>query len=301
LPGTIVFKVIENPTTSDNLLLTGGLNIATVSGVDLHRAGSDTSLFRTTALLPGNDVLLFDQAPGLPGTDPLVRKALALLVDIKAYNKAVSFGADRAATTVYTPNMECYTPADGKFAAGYDTSQALKILQQDGYVKGSDGKLAKAGKPLSIRVIGYKAQNSGPEYLQAVFTQAGITATVTNTDLQTWVNAFQSNNWDVVDDPIGGPAPSPDNIALQLTGDPQPKGGNWMRANDAQYNTLVQKASSASPAQTCAYWRKAEITLFQHVDVKPLMSEVTYWFGAGNVKFSIYLGSLVDPFSIRAG
>jgi len=40
---------------------------------------------------------------------------------------------------------------------------AKKLLAEAGWMAGADGKLAKAGKPLMLRIAGSKTQNSGPE------------------------------------------------------------------------------------------------------------------------------------------
>ena len=82
--GAGVLRVVPNETTAANLLLTGGLNVATILGAE--RAGSTAgTLHADHDRAPAE--FFFNEQPGRPGADASVRRAL-----VQAMNLAVRHG-----------------------------------------------------------------------------------------------------------------------------------------------------------------------------------------------------------------
>ena len=60
-----------------------------------------------------------------------------------------------------------------------DEAGAIQLLESAGYTKGSDGKLQKDGKPLTLKLIAFTGVNPElpliPQVVQSEAAQAGIT------------------------------------------------------------------------------------------------------------------------------
>ena len=80
LPARVVLKVVPNETTSANLLLTGGLNVATISGDERARLNSRDLFTRVTIGLPLEFFL--NQKAGRPLADARVRRAVVQALNL---------------------------------------------------------------------------------------------------------------------------------------------------------------------------------------------------------------------------
>ena len=67
LPARVILRVVSNETTAANLLLTGGLNVATIIGAERARLNGRNYFRRTTIAFPTE--LFFNQRQGRPGAD----------------------------------------------------------------------------------------------------------------------------------------------------------------------------------------------------------------------------------------
>ncbi len=86
--------------------------------------------------------------------DASVREAINLTVDKKAIEKYLS-GTVTAATSPFVPSAKY-----GKVnIPKTDVKKAVKLLEADGYTKGSDGFYQKDGKKLNIRIAYYAARS----------------------------------------------------------------------------------------------------------------------------------------------
>lgn len=270
-PDKLVFRVLDNVTTAANLLLNKELDIAQVVGQDLARVAADKDLTRQDVLGFGSDGLQFMEKAGHPTADPIVRKALAMAVDNAAWTKAAYFDSGQPMTTFYTPGMSCYDANNGAGGVKYDPQGAKQLLLQNGWTAGADGKLVKGGQPLAIRIISSTRFNAGGEYLLNAFQAVGVSATLTNTDFNTWLDAaFKGDNWDVTVQPYGGIMPSGSLFMLQVGGPPPPAGGNNAYVTNDTYDKTAAAAFAAGPDKACALWLEAERALISAVDAKPL-------------------------------
>lgn len=270
-PHKLVFRVLENVTTVANLLLSKQIDIALVVGQDVARVAADTDLTRQDVLGFGSDGLQFMEKAGHPTADPIVRRALAMAVDSAAWTKAAYFDSGVPMTTFYTPGMSCYNANNGAGGVKYDPPGAKQLLQQNGWTAGADGKLAKGGQRLAIRIVSYQSFNAGPEYLLNAFQAIGVSATLTTTDFHTWLDAvFKGDNWDVTVQPYGSIMPSASIFMSQVGGAPPPAGGNAAYVTNDTYDKTAAAAFAAAPDKACALWLEAERALISAVDAKPL-------------------------------
>lgn len=85
VPRTVTIKIVTDPSTTANLLLSKGVNAATVTGADEERmdaAGLESRSYETMT-----DQFIFNQFDGIPTADQAVRKALLQAADLDAYTK----------------------------------------------------------------------------------------------------------------------------------------------------------------------------------------------------------------------
>ncbi|HET6234897.1 MAG TPA: ABC transporter substrate-binding protein [Acetobacteraceae bacterium] len=298
-PQTLVFRVIDNQSTAANLLLTHELDTAYIFGQDIDRLSHEPGLTRIDAMAIGAEALTFHQGSGHPTADPQVRRALALAIDGNAYNRAAYFGYGRTMNTLTTPTMNCYDESLGKYAIPIDPEGAKKLLAQDGWKPDADGKLAKNGQKLVIRIVGSKTQNSGPEYILEALTDLGVTASVNVSDFPSWIDLLvKTDNWDVTVDPLGSVMPSPSIFYGQLAGAAPPNGGNFPRIQNAAYEAAAARAMTAAPADRCPDWHEAERAMLDANDVKPLVVQANAVFSR-NVTLKMFTVNVLSPISLR--
>jgi peptide/nickel transport system substrate-binding protein len=199
-------------------------------------------------------------------------------------------------TTLTTPTMNCFEESVGKYSIAYDLAGAKKLLDEAGWKAGADGKRAKNGQPLSLRIVGSKTQNSGPEYLLEALTELGASAKLNVQDFNSWIDLLvKTDDWDVTVDPLGSVMPSPSIFYGQLSGAPP---GNFPRIKNAAYDELAQKAMTAGPDDRCKLWVEAEKAMLEASDVKPLVVQQSGVFSR-NVKLEMFTVNVLSPISLR--
>jgi peptide/nickel transport system substrate-binding protein len=301
LPKTVTFKVISSETTAANLLIGGGLDIGMVTGRDVDRLKATPSLSHVPADVGGGaNSLVFNQAPGHPGADPQVRRALALAVDNVAYDKADSFGNAKVLSTLYDPQTVCHDPADAKAAIPYDVEQAREALRQAGWVPDSSGKVHKDGRPLVVNVVGLTVQNNGPAYLQTAFDAIGVTTKVQQLDQAAWGNiVFGTGSWDATVYVFAGLFAIPQFSAVQASGPAPPAGVNVGSIRNRAFEQLAARAGVATGDAACPLWQEGERELMAAADVKPLNTLHFDAFGR-KASFTTFGGVAIDPLTLRA-
>lgn len=275
LPRTITLRVVKDDTTRANLLETGAVDIAPVEGRDAERLDSRFEVVEGASYLP--DALLFNQHPGHPGTDQALRSALAKAIDAASFVKASSAGLGKTITTMYTPNMECYTEENGTITPPFDLEAAKAELEAAGYGPG--------GKPLKLRVIGFDTQNSGPEYVADALRKLGIEVSLTQGTLEQLIGiVFGTGDWDVMVYEFDILSVSPYGLVNQISyafG----KTLNGAAVQNDEYDRAVLEASAQLGEERCQLWSAAEASLLKRVDVKPLQWPHVKWFHGKDVAF----------------
>ncbi len=299
LPRRLAYRVVGNTTTAANLLLAGGLDIAGISGRDLDRVKSNTALFRTESVSFGTDYLLFNQAEGRPGADRALRTAMAMAIDREGYNKAAYAGQAKPVTNFLTSKVDCFNRATKDLVPRIDPNEARATLQRAGWTAAADGKLAKDGKPLTVKVLGYPGQNAGPEYLFEALQKIGVAAQLQIVEFGTLTTIyFGSGDWDVTAFPFGPPMPSPNTITAFVSGPTPPAGTNLAHIRNEEFLTLSEAGRTTTGVGRCVHWVQAQAVLLKNVDIVPLVARVTQMFARG-LEFRMFAESVIDPFSIK--
>lgn len=299
MPAKVVIKIVANETTAANLLLTGGLNAATIVGADVARLQAKKLFSASTELILGE--LWFNHAAGRATADKSVRMALAQALDLTAMQRAVTSGQGGPATTLAASSPTA-CPGNSVTAAlpAHSLDAAKKLLDQDGWTAGAGGVRTKNGKQLSLTLLYLSDAGpgiaSGAELAAQAWKELGVKVAVTAQDQATLSqNVFGAGNWDVGLIPVN--VSSPDQLVPLLSGAVPPNGQNFAHIDSAAYNAGVAKASAIAGAKGCADWLAAEANLVHDADVIPFANSVTRIFGA-KAQFED-LGTDVVPTSIR--
>ena len=194
--------------------------------------------------------------PTIFSGDKLLRQAINLGIDKDAINKNL---VGNAGVPMNGPLLSTFKPWSDASLATFkrDVAQANTLLDQDGWVKGSDGIRAKNGKKLHFTITttaGNKQRASEVELIANNLKEIG--ADVPSSP-ETGTNVFDSfstggifatgqydvslfaNNW----------APDPDSFASfvaanQIPSPTNQSGGNWGHANDPALDALFTSGAN---------------------------------------------------------
>ncbi len=300
MPQTVVVRVVANKTTAANLLLSGELNFAEVTREDQARLeGQGLGKVEVPA---AGAWLWLNKRGDRPLADKRVRQALVHAVDLDELVK-VSTGGSGTAATGLTPREPNPCPADtvaGNLPA-HDVAAAEKLLDEAGWVKGSDGRRSKNGKPLTLSVhfqpdwapLDKTTAELLAQRWRAVGADVRLSGDTTTIGNQT---LYETNNYDVY---VLGYNPNLPSILIPFVSGPVPPNGrNHSGIVNAEYDALVAKARTMTPPAACKYWNDAERALIRNVDVVPI-SERPWLYYLKNAEASIIGYQLPAPTSLR--
>ncbi|MGY6651683.1 ABC transporter substrate-binding protein [Amycolatopsis sp. TRM77291] len=299
LPEKVVFRVVPNMTTTANLLLSGELSAAAVTGQDQQRLRSQ-KLFHADIVVPMGEIF-FNQAPGRPGQDQAVRRALTQALDFGQIGKVLTTGNGQPAKGLVTGEpLAC--PGDsinGKLPA-FDLAAAKAGLDAAGWTPGPDGIRVKNGKRLALTVV-YGTQ-VGPTMVSAAelilqsWKNIGVEATIKAVDGPgTSQVLFGTGEWEVSLAPLGFVLPS--QAIPFVSGAKPPQGTNFAYIENPRYAELAGKASAQAGESGCGDWLAAESALFERLDVVPFVNSTVPTFANG-ARFEMNQGQIL-PSSIR--
>jgi peptide/nickel transport system substrate-binding protein len=282
LPAKVTLKVVTNETTAANLLLTGGVNLATIGGPDRTRLNK-AHLFSTVTAAQPNE-LFFNENPGHPGANPAVRKALVQALNLGQLGTVATSARGLRMTQL---SLQNFTPCAGNSVAGsvpaYNPSAARSALS------GTSVKLLYA-------------TDAGPSYpptaelAQAQLSSAGAKVTLepqSTAVLQGTI--FCSGDWDVLIIGIG--VANPSQISGLISGPTPPHGTNFAGITNPDYKLAVTRATRRVGAGGCKYWLDGERALFKAADIAPLQVTTAAVYGK-SLKFALGLQGPL-PTSLR--
>lgn len=298
LPDTIVIKIVQNETTAANLLLSGGLNAATILGPDSQRLTAQSLYSVSIPSLVGE--MWFNQNSGHLTADPKLRLALTKAVDLSQLQKVLTSGRGTAATTFAAiAPVACQGNSVAPALPAHDLTAAKALLDQDGWKVGSGGIRSKNGKQLALSFL-YPTDLGAPiasaaELAVQQWKQLGVKVTAKGqTDTASVQTLFSTGNWDISWVPVN--VSTPDQLVAFLSGPTPPKGQNFANLKNATYSKDVAKASQIVGTKGCPDWLAAESNLVKNADVIPFANQSQQIFGKG-AQFSVS-GELL-PTSIR--
>jgi peptide/nickel transport system substrate-binding protein len=272
MPATVVLKVVSNETTAANLLLTGGLNIAVVSGPDRSRLDKAKLPKQLLAAQPGE--IWFNENKGHPGAEASVRRGLVQALNLSQLGAVYTSGRGvpmrQLTLQTFAPcagnsvkgNAPAYNPGAARGALG--SHPALKLLYPTDGGSGFSSMMELAQQQLNA--VGASATLAGT-------TTANLQAVL-----------FGTGDWDVALVPIG--VSSPAQLVSFLSGPTPPNGANFAGIDNAQYSSHVAAAMKQAGAAGCKDWLAAEAALIRGADLAPTSFTTSATYGNG-VKFAL--------------
>lgn len=284
MPAKVVIKVITSETTAANLLLTGGLNIATVSGPDRARLQKAKLFKKVVVAEPGE--LWFNENPGHPTASAAVRKGIVQALQLGQVGKVFTSGNG---VPMKQLTLQTFTPCSGNSVKGNVPKHNL-----------SAAKTALSGHP-GLKLVfpndGGPAPGAAMTLAQSQLDTAGANATLDGMSTPGLLGTlFGSGNWDVALVPLGVSAPT--QLVPFLSGPvPSNSGNNFAGIHNAKYSGQVAQALKTTGATSCGHWLSAEKAIFKGADLAPTMSNTLPTFGK-HVKFGLG-GFGVSPTTLR--
>jgi peptide/nickel transport system substrate-binding protein len=268
LPAKVTIKVVTSESTSANLLLTGGLNVAAVSGPDRSRLDKSKSLFKVVAPAQPNEIF-FNENPGHPTADPAVRKAIVQALNLDQVGAVATNGRGLKMTQL---SLQNFTPCVGNSVAGSvpasNPSAAKSVLSGAGTLKLLYPTDAGSGYPPSAELMQQQLSSAGAKVSLDAQSTAALQGTL-----------FGTGDWDIV--LIGIGVANPAQIAGFVSGPTPPHGTNFAGISNAAYTQAVARAKRRVGAGGCSYWLDGERALFEAADLAPLQVTTTGTYGRG--------------------
>lgn len=274
IPAKVVLKVVQSESTSANLIISGSLNAAILTGPDRQRFGKVPGVTQQT-LPAGIGQLFINHGPGHPGSDPAVRTALSRGVNLAELAKVASANTGTKPTGLVSLDPK---PCSGDSVTGelpaYDVAVAKSMLDGAGWVPGPDGIRVKNGQKLTVRLLYAtsrgEALKAAMEYLAGEWRKLGVDVQLQGSvDTQLQQSLFATGDWDAGWVPIGVTLPS--QLVSFLSGPTPPNGTNFAHLDNADYTRLVGQAMGTPGEPGCKLWADAEAALVKAGDVVPVV------------------------------
>ncbi len=285
MPAKVVLQVVTNETTAANELLTGEVNIATVTGPDRTRLEKAKLFKRVVAAQPGE--IWFNEKKGHPTSNVSVRKGIVQALQLGQVGKVFTSGDGISMKQLTLPS---FTPCLGNSVTGslpkHSLASAQKALSGHPSLKLLYANDGGPGSPAAMALVQQELSAAGDNNA----TLDGVTSPNLLGTL------FGSGDWDVALVPLGVSAPG--QLVPFLSGaTPAGGGDNFAAINNVAYGNQTAQAAKTTGATSCGHWLGAEKAIFRHADLAPTMWSTLPTFAKG-VKFS--LGDQgVAPASLR--
>ncbi len=297
-PDKLVFKVVQSDTTADNLLLNGQLNAVDVIGVDRERLLRQ-GLF--VEKVPGSQLnLLFNQRSSSPTSDPAVRKALTMGLDLAQLITVLTEKNGTAPDDLEpNPPKPCPSRTVPGTLPAHDADTAKAALDAAGWTAGGGGVRTKDGKKLTMRLLypgGTPATDSGMELVASWWKSLGVSVKPVSRDANAvQQELFSTGGWDAVLLNIG--VSNPSQLVGLLSGPVPPDGQNFAAIKNSEYSRLSAQAIGVPGKPGCDLWALAEKSLLRDLDIVPISVSTVYTFG-NKARFTNGIWGL-EPTSLR--
>lgn len=275
-PNTLTLKVVEDESTSANLLDAGDVQIASFSGADWQRfEGRDFSMSTVDQAL---SFLMLNQFEGAVTTDVDLRKAIMQAVDRERLNEIETLGTGTLLDSLGTSNYSCYDASVAKLLPEHDADAAAKAL---------------AGT--NLRILGLADSPSG-DYLLSALTDAGATASLDDKTVADWAATFFSKpeSWDVAVLKFLNIADSISYTGAYFSGPAVPNGQNLSSINNPENDAIISDSHALTGAEQCAAVTEFVSNLFSDYDVLPLNTIPSTTVSAPGIEYVTNTGTIVS-------
>jgi peptide/nickel transport system substrate-binding protein len=282
-PAKVVFRIVKDESTAANMLLSGQLSAAFVSGPD--RARLEGHGYAKSTNPGGPQDLWFNQRSGHPTADAAVRRALVQALDLDAVTKVVTQGIGARATS-FTVN-EPRPCRDDTVSGALPSPDAAAA------------RAALAGKRLKLTLIYPGAggpTGAGMELIAETLKSAGVDLTLRGLSPSAFQQQlFEGASWDLAWLTVG--LSYPNELTGFVTGPPSPAGQNFGATDNPEYARLAAQALTIPGEAGCALWARADKALLESLDVVPVATDAVLGYARNaRIREGIYG---IEPTSIR--
>lgn len=131
--------------------------------------------------------------------DTTVRKALQHATNRQAISEGIFYGLEPVADTLFSPTVPYCDVNLQPYA--YDNSQAARLLEEAGWIMGSDGVREKNGQKLKLNLL-YNSdsvtEKTIAEYLQSEYLKLGISLNIHGEEEQSYRDNMKAGKFDMV-------------------------------------------------------------------------------------------------------
>lgn len=198
---TIVLTVISEEGVAQAALESGELTAGSVAADAIDNLVKNPAL--TTVINKTVTNLLFiefnENQP--PFNDPAMRRAIGYAVNRDAIVKAAFNGYASPALGPLANGIPGYDATIGaRYGTPFNPEKAKALFAQVGWVPGSDGKLAKDGKPLVLLLksySGFETIDRSLAVIQSDLADLGVTAKIETADWGSFYPSLLNPGWDM--------------------------------------------------------------------------------------------------------
>lgn len=221
-----------------------------------------------------------------PFDNPVVRKAINMALNRKAYLEAIYMGLASPAKNPIPPTIWSYNSQTKDY--DYNPEQAKTLLKQAGFENGFESELWVLPVSRPYNPAGKKMG----EMMQADLAKVGIKVKLVTYDWPTYLEKSKNGEHQMIQMGWTGDNGDPDNFLNVLLGCPSVKAGsNLARWCFEPYNKLVQKARQTTDLkQRTDLYQKAQAIFKEQAPWVTLAHARVYRAMASNV-----LGYKIDP------
>lgn len=273
MPQTVTIKVVPSPSTRANLLLSGQLNAAMVTGNDEARLSQLD--WQPSPAISG--MITYNHLEGLPTAASEVRTALTQAIDLDSLTNVLTGGKGERASSLLTeePSLCTYNSVEGNLPT-YDNEAAARTLEAAGYTTGADGARTKDGKVLQITLVydnSTDTRSAAAEYVAKQWESLGAKVTLDGGDenylISRTFSTEDSSGWTATLG-LNLQSGTPSIFPQYLTGPTAPEGTNFASIRNDEYARHAASAAVLSGEAACGEWAQAEEALFASVDLIPV-------------------------------
>ena len=285
--------------TAASEMLTGALDFFMFQGNDRTRFSGNTSFKSDSVPTPGASFIAVKE-DGI-FADQAIRQAIDLSMDPKALNQGRYSGYGVPSTSIVGTQSDCFDPNTSHSQVAFDPVTAKTLLDQDGWVVGSNGKRSKNGQKLAIHLVTEPEDLGASDYILAQLQSLGFDVNAQVLDKSGWINTvFHTGNFDITLQPNGGSMPTPSQPFNYVSGPNFPDGTNLFHVQDPAVNSAVLTARASTGDQRCASWATAQEALLKNYEAKPFASAPYDWIFKSTVSLQAMPGQYFDPFTISS-
>lgn len=163
---TVKINFVDEQSVRENALEAGEIQLAQNPTVEGAKQLVDSGYDLYYQAQSGNPYSLVGNFSRPLVQDISVRRALSKVIDRDTIQSSITTDVEPASTSVLTPSTFGY--ADESSLIEYDPDEAAQILDDDGWVVGSDGIREKDGQRLSLTIVNWWEPKSVTDTLQYI-------------------------------------------------------------------------------------------------------------------------------------